>query len=88
MTREQVQELLATIQVAFPNFNPKDKKATTNLWLMMLSDYTYEQVSSSLKEYIQAIYNNIKLPTRKTSKSAGYDFLFLWMQFFVQKEKW
>lgn len=25
-------------------------------------------------EYIQAIYNNIKLPTRKTSKSAGYDF--------------
>ncbi len=30
-------------------------------------------------EYIQAIYNNIKLPTRKTNKSAGYDFLFLWM---------
>ena len=25
-------------------------------------------------EYIQAIYNNIKLPTRKTNKSAGYDF--------------
>lgn len=52
MTREQIQELLATIQVAFPNFNPKDKKATTNLWFMMFSEYTYEQVSSALKEYI------------------------------------
>lgn len=52
MTREQVQELLATIQVAFPNFNPKDKKATVNMWFMMLSDYTYEQVSLALKEYI------------------------------------
>lgn len=52
MTREQVQELLATTQVAFPNFNPKDKKATTNLWFMMLSDYTYEQISLALKEYI------------------------------------
>lgn len=52
MTREQIQELLATMQVAFPNFNPKDKKATTNLWFMMLSEYTYEQVSSALKEYI------------------------------------
>lgn len=52
MTREQIQELLATMQVAFPNFNPKDKKATINLWFMMLSDYTYEQVSSALKEYI------------------------------------
>lgn len=52
MTREQIQELLATMQVAFPNFNPKDKKATTNLWLMMLSEYTYEQVSLALKEYI------------------------------------
>lgn len=52
MTREQIQELLATIQVAFPNFNPKDKKATTNLWLMMLSEYTYEQVSLALREYI------------------------------------
>lgn len=40
------------MQVAFPNFNPKDKKATTNLWFMMLSEYTYEQVSSALKEYI------------------------------------
>lgn len=52
MTREQIQELLATMQVAFPNFNPKDKKATTNLWFMMLSEYTYEQVSLALKEYI------------------------------------
>lgn len=52
MTREQIQELLATMQVAFPNFNPKDKKATTNLWFMMLSEYTYEQISSALKEYI------------------------------------
>lgn len=52
MTREQIQELLATTQVAFPNFNPKDKKATTNLWFVMLSEYTYKQVSSALKEYI------------------------------------
>lgn len=52
MTREQIQELLATMQVAFPNFNPKDKKATTNLWFMMFSEYTYEQVLSALKEYI------------------------------------
>lgn len=52
MTKEQIQELLATMQVAFPNFNPKDKKATTNLWFMMLSEYTYEQISSALKEYI------------------------------------
>lgn len=52
MTREEIQELLATMQVAFPNFNPKDKKATTNLWLVMLSEYTYEQISSALKEYI------------------------------------
>lgn len=52
MTREQTQELLAAIQVAFPNFNPKDKKATINMWFMMISDYTYEQLSLALKEYI------------------------------------
>lgn len=36
----------------YPNYKPNNLTETVDVWNMMLSDYTYEQVSVALKAYI------------------------------------
>lgn len=52
MTREQVGELLMTIQVYYPNYNPPDKKITLNAWHIMLAEYPEELVLQALRACI------------------------------------
>lgn len=37
---------------SYPNYKPNDISETVDVWYMMLSDYTYEQISVALKAYI------------------------------------
>lgn len=53
MAREEVQELLARIQSAFPNFNPANKTFATDTWLLALGDYSKNEVIAALKIYMQ-----------------------------------
>lgn len=41
----------------YPNYKPNNLTETVDVWNMMLSDYTYEQVSLALKAYILADTN-------------------------------
>lgn len=52
MTREQVGELLMTIQVYYPNYNSPDKKITLNAWHIMLAEYPEELVLQALRACI------------------------------------
>lgn len=52
MTREQVGELLMTIQAYYPNYNPPDKKITLNAWHIMLAEYPEELVLQALRACI------------------------------------
>lgn len=53
MTREEVQDLLAMIQAAFPNYNPADKTAAVNAWYLALSDMNGKMVAAALKGYMR-----------------------------------
>ena len=37
---------------SYPNYKPNDISETVNVWNMMLSEYTYDQISIALKAYI------------------------------------
>lgn len=37
---------------SYPNYKPNNISETVDVWQMMLSEYTYEQISVSLKAYI------------------------------------
>ena len=52
MNKEDVGKLLATITVAYPNYQVVDPKATIKLYLSMLEDYPYNICDSALKAYI------------------------------------
>lgn len=52
MTREETIKIIRIIVDLFPNFKPNDISETVDVWTMMLSDYSYEQISISLKTYI------------------------------------
>lgn len=52
MTEEDIGKLLATITVAYPNYQVVDPKATVKLYLNMLEDYPYNICDSALKAYI------------------------------------
>ena len=54
MNKLEIIKLLTTIQAAYPNYKMADKEITINLWEDMLSEYTYQQVSTALKAYIMA----------------------------------
>ena len=54
MTREDVKELLAMIQATFPNFNPIDKTAAVNAWMMALEDFDRNQIAMAFKSYVRA----------------------------------
>lgn len=53
MTREDVQDLLAMIQGTYSNFNPQDKRATVNAWLMALEDFDRNQIAMAFKSYVR-----------------------------------
>lgn len=53
MTREQIQDFLAMIQAAYPNFNPPNKTAAVNAWKLALEDYEEKQVHLAFKLYMQ-----------------------------------
>lgn len=52
MTRQDVQEFLAMVQAAYPNYKPENKTAAINVWLMALEEYDKNQVGLALKAYI------------------------------------
>lgn len=52
MTREQVGELLMTIQAYYPNYNPPDKEITLNAWYKMFDEYPEELVLQALRACI------------------------------------
>lgn len=52
MTREETVKIIRIMVDSYPNYKPNDISETVNVWCMMLSDYTYEQVSIALKAYI------------------------------------
>jgi hypothetical protein len=52
MTKEQVGELLMTIQAYYPNYNPPDKKIAINAWHIMLAEYPEELVLQALRACI------------------------------------
>ena len=54
MTREDTIKILMVIQAAYPNYKPQDKTIAVNVWSEMLSDISYERVSTAVKAYIQS----------------------------------
>lgn len=52
MTREETVKIIRIICDSYPNYKPSNLSETVDVWCMMLSDYTYEQVSVALKAYI------------------------------------
>ena len=52
MTREETVKIIRIMVDSYPNYKPNDISETVNVWNMMLSEYTYEQISVALKAYI------------------------------------
>lgn len=53
MTREQIQDLLASIQSLYPNWKPENKTATVNAWHWALQDYPAEGIKGALQIYVK-----------------------------------
>lgn len=53
MTREEVQDLLAMVQVTYPNYNPPSKTAAVNAWHMALEEYSADEVAMAFKTYLK-----------------------------------
>ncbi len=53
MTREEIQDFLAMIQAAYPNFNPPSKTAAVNAWKLALEEYEETAVHTAFKLYMQ-----------------------------------
>lgn len=53
MTREEIQDFLAMIQAAYPNFNPPSKTAAVNAWKLALEEYEEKPVHMAFKLYMQ-----------------------------------
>lgn len=52
MTETEAKKIIASMMVSFGNYRPVDVDYVAHEWSKYLSDYTYEQISSALKEYI------------------------------------
>lgn len=52
MTRDEVKQLLARIDVLYPNWKPKDLSLLIDTWLEMIGEYNYADVLVALKTYI------------------------------------
>lgn len=53
MTRKEIQDFLAMIQAAYPNFNPPSKTAAVNAWKLALEEYEEKPVHMAFKLYMQ-----------------------------------
>lgn len=53
MTRKEIQDFLAMIQAAYPNFNPPSKTAAVNAWKLALEEYEEKAVHMAFKLYMQ-----------------------------------
>lgn len=52
MKREETVKIIRIMCDCYPNYKPNNLTETVDVWNMMLSDYTYEQISLALKAYI------------------------------------
>ena len=52
MTREETVKIMRIICDSYPNYKPTNLSEIVDVWCMMLSDYTYDEVSIALKAYI------------------------------------
>ena len=52
MTREETVKIIRIMVDSYPNYKPNNISETVDVWRMMLSEYTYEQISVALKAYI------------------------------------
>ena len=52
MTREETVKIMRIICDSYPNCKPTNLSEIVDVWCMMLSDYTYDEVSIALKAYI------------------------------------
>lgn len=52
MTEKEVRKLLAMTQAVYPNYNPPDREAAVNAWLMCLSEYDNNVVMAAFKAYM------------------------------------
>ena len=52
MKREETVKIIRIIVNSYPNYRPADMSDTVDVWHMMLSEYTAEQILTALKAYI------------------------------------
>lgn len=52
MTEKEVRQLLAMTQAVYPNYNPPNREAAVNAWLMCLSEYDNNVVMAAFKAYM------------------------------------
>lgn len=52
MTETDAKKIIASMMVSFSNYRPIDVDYVAYEWSKYLSGYTYEEISSALKEYI------------------------------------
>lgn len=52
MTREETVKIIRIMVDSYPNYKPNDISETVDVWQMMLEEYSYQQISQALKEYI------------------------------------
>lgn len=52
MTREETVKIIRIMVDSYPNYKPNDISETVDVWQMMLDEYSYQQISQALKEYI------------------------------------
>ncbi len=52
MTREETVKIIRIMVDGYPNYKPNNISETVDVWNMMLEEYSYQQVSAALKEYI------------------------------------
>lgn len=52
MTREETVKIIRIMVDSYPNYKPNDISETVDVWQMMLEEYSYQEVSAALKEYI------------------------------------
>lgn len=82
MSREEVQDLLISIQSLYPNWKPDNKTATVNAWHWALEEYPAPVVKAALQIYVKTnntgfapsvsqIINGIYKPMEQDTLSEG-----------------
>lgn len=52
MTREETKKIIRIMMATYPNFHPQDITETVDVWTMMLEEYSYQEISVALKNFI------------------------------------